>query len=235
MDVRFTQDSIQGQTFKDGKRLEDLVDALVRGEIGVLEADFLVLEATRYKSDYFCNNNRRLWCLQQYQQLCPPGETVRVRLTVARVKDPIIMRFMRQFTTNNNGLSVEKRTEFWKRPFLGDRVDRGRPKRRRLEPPLPPPLPPPPDAWDPPPLPPREGRDLSWRDSDASEVAAQAPASALTPCAPTSPPPWHPPAGVPAVCPFAEVGRRGGSPPGVEDYVAYGPAALQGMEVREDP
>mmetsp|Transcript_78930 Transcript_78930/g.255027 ORF Transcript_78930/g.255027 Transcript_78930/m.255027 type:complete len:135 (+) Transcript_78930:331-735(+) len=52
-------------------------------------------------------NNRRLWCLYQYQQMV--DTMVMVRLRVTRTKDPTLRQFLRAFTTNDCGHSVRRR------------------------------------------------------------------------------------------------------------------------------
>jgi len=105
-EVRFTQDSI-AHSFSDGRSLEALIEALQQGYILPLSVGFLVLDAVEVDRNVFCMNNRRLWCLYQYQQMV--DTMVMVRLRVTRTKDPTLRQFLRAFTTNDCGHSVRRR------------------------------------------------------------------------------------------------------------------------------
>lgn len=105
-EVRFTQDSIANE-FSDGRSLEALVEALQQGSILPLSVDFLVLDAVEVDRNVFCMNNRRLWCLYQYQKVV--DTMVMVCLRVTRTKDPMLRQFLRAFTTNDCGHSIRRR------------------------------------------------------------------------------------------------------------------------------
>jgi len=105
-DVLFTQDSI-GSRFTDGRTFEDLIEGLQSGAIVPLSAGFLTLTAVNVDGKNFCMNNRRLWCLQEYQKTV--NKTVCVRLRITKNKDPEIDKFLRHYTTIDSGGSVRRR------------------------------------------------------------------------------------------------------------------------------
>lgn len=106
LDVRFTQDSIQSK-FTDGHTFEELIDGLVAGTFVVTREAWLSLEAVEVNGFVWALDNRRLYCLKEFQKKCT--STVMVRLRVTRNKDPQIKDFLNKLTTENGGQSVRVR------------------------------------------------------------------------------------------------------------------------------
>jgi len=106
--VLFTHDCIAGQ-FGDGKTFPPLIEGLQKGEINSLCHDFLVLNAVEVDGKLYSLDNRRLYCLKEYQKL-QKDQVVSVRLKVTRNTDPAIAMFLQKLTTNNGGYSVRVRS-----------------------------------------------------------------------------------------------------------------------------
>ena len=89
----------QGNTsrFSDGKRFDVLIEQLRKGAVDPMRDKFLQLEGVKIDNKYYSLNNRRLYCLRQYQASLdaqhvlgqPPR--VWVRLNVPQVIDPKVM------------------------------------------------------------------------------------------------------------------------------------------------
>ena len=83
-DVSFTQENC-GRKFKDGRSLEQLVAELHAGKHDPLRSEFLYLEAL-WKRDrngthrLYSNDNRRLWCLKEFQSQSGKHVYMRIRL-----------------------------------------------------------------------------------------------------------------------------------------------------------
>ena len=83
-DVSFTQENC-GRKFKDGRSLEQLVAELHAGKHDPLRSEFLCLEAL-WKRDrngthrLYSNDNRRLWCLKEFQSQSGKHVYMRIRL-----------------------------------------------------------------------------------------------------------------------------------------------------------
>ncbi|CAE7650374.1 unnamed protein product [Symbiodinium sp. KB8] len=97
-DVEFSQDSI-GERFTCGRKLQKTVDDLFDGKVHPRHSDFLVLQAMKVaeRTRYISRNNRRLWCLKEYQKLRRREDkdfTVKVRLDVIEDQNPNISDFI---------------------------------------------------------------------------------------------------------------------------------------------
>lgn len=111
-DVRYTHDDIKGE-FKDGRRLKDLIADLEQKRVKPMRAKFLVLTGFRTvrgahrEPKYFCQNNRRLYCLKAFQDK-HPDEVVKVRLRIEKLPARA-QKALADLTTTNGGISVEVR------------------------------------------------------------------------------------------------------------------------------
>jgi hypothetical protein len=110
--VLYTQKSIK-HCFTDGKRLEDMIEQLRRKTCNAETAKFLRLDAMLYKIHgpnsspvLLAINNRRLWCLKEYQKRT--HEVVRVQLNVHTWPD-VGLQFLRNFDATSNGQNVKVR------------------------------------------------------------------------------------------------------------------------------
>jgi len=79
-EINFSQNSI-GRNFKDGRSFDDLLRKLRKGTVDPTHAGFLKLEVYFYDRRLYTLNNRRLWCLKEYQKE-RPKRTVWVRVSV---------------------------------------------------------------------------------------------------------------------------------------------------------
>lgn len=79
-DLYFTHDSIANR-FRDGKTLQRLIDELCSGHVDPMNAKFLILEAYNVQGKLMTMNNRRLYCLQQFQKRTDRKVFIRVRVT----------------------------------------------------------------------------------------------------------------------------------------------------------
>merc|ERR1711862_581315 len=68
-DLRFSHDSIRSH-FSDGRSFKELIGELMRGEIDPLQDEpFRAgLQVWRFRGKNICRNNRRLYCLKQFQR-----------------------------------------------------------------------------------------------------------------------------------------------------------------------
>jgi len=78
-DLRYTSDRLPAR-FCDGRRLDDLVADLRQGRIIASSAPCLRLDAVRFRGRSYCLNNRRLWCLREYQRQVPHDVRIQVRI-----------------------------------------------------------------------------------------------------------------------------------------------------------
>lgn len=78
-DLRYTRDRLPAR-FGDGRRLEELLSELRDNRVVASSAPFLVLNVVRFKGRLFCLDNRRLWCLRQFQSQASHDVRVRVRV-----------------------------------------------------------------------------------------------------------------------------------------------------------
>ncbi|CAE7947479.1 dis3l2 [Symbiodinium sp. KB8] len=93
-EVLYTQESC-GTLFSDGQRsLQQLVEELVEGRHDPLTSEFLWLEAVSKRGKLFSNDNRRLWCLKEYQRRC--GREVWIRIRVEKLP-PAARRFVERY------------------------------------------------------------------------------------------------------------------------------------------
>ena len=60
------------RTFKapDNRPLDDLIWDLWSGNVDPCSHRNMCLEVVQYRGSYYSNNNRRLYCLKQYQDMC---------------------------------------------------------------------------------------------------------------------------------------------------------------------
>jgi len=78
-DLRYTRARIAAR-FGDGRHLNDLISELCSSRIVASSEAFLVLNVVRYRGRLFCLDNRRLWCLRQFQLQASHDVRVRVRV-----------------------------------------------------------------------------------------------------------------------------------------------------------
>jgi len=78
-DLRYTSDRLPAR-FRDGRRLDDLVADLQQCRIVASSAPCLRLDAVRFRGRSYCLNNRRLWCLREYQRQVPHDVRIHVRV-----------------------------------------------------------------------------------------------------------------------------------------------------------
>jgi len=103
-DVRFTHNDVR-ECFGDGRKLGELIDDLMSGVVSPLRDDFMVLECVWANKKWRSLNNRRLFCLKEFQKLS--GKKVMCKIKVSRViNDPVLNKFMRSNSTKNGGASV---------------------------------------------------------------------------------------------------------------------------------
>jgi len=109
-EVLFTHENIASK-FKCGRKFEDLIEDLQSGKVNPKKARFLKLtgfeqqaRGPNYPGRYFCQNNRRLWCLKQFQERNPDKE-VKVRLVIQEFEKKAQIA-MGALTTGNCGLRV---------------------------------------------------------------------------------------------------------------------------------
>mmetsp|Transcript_96793 Transcript_96793/g.273512 ORF Transcript_96793/g.273512 Transcript_96793/m.273512 type:complete len:797 (+) Transcript_96793:175-2565(+) len=113
--VRFTHSAISVRFLHGaakGSDLETLVEDLRHGRVDPLVEEGLVLECVTYRGALHSLNNRRLWALQQHQLLllCTDVEVcVRVRV-LPWSDEETVLRFMKAFDTENEGVTVRCRT-----------------------------------------------------------------------------------------------------------------------------
>jgi len=107
-EVRFSQDNI-AKTFRDGRSLAQLIKDLHAKKVHPMQDDFLVLNARSSNKIIYCCDNRRLYCLQEYQkdmQKRKPGFQVMIRVRILLDNDPTVEMFIRKHTTDNDGRTI---------------------------------------------------------------------------------------------------------------------------------
>jgi len=111
--VRFTQESVKHQ-FSDGQSFEDLLAGLESGRIDPLKDWFLELRGFQQDSRgphhpavYYCLNNRRLHCLQEFQARHPERKVL-MKLWVQDF-EPEAKLAIQALTTVNGGTTVRVR------------------------------------------------------------------------------------------------------------------------------
>lgn len=105
-DVLFTHDSICAQ-FQDGKTFPALIQGLQSGEIVSLREGFLTLEAIEFDNKIFTMDNRRLYCLKEFQK--GMSEKVMVKLKVTRFVSKELREFLTKLTTVTAGSGIRVR------------------------------------------------------------------------------------------------------------------------------
>ena len=97
-EISFTQENC-GRKFQDGRLLEQLVAELHAGKHDPLRSDFLCLE-TLWKRDrnrthrLYSNDNRRLWCLKEFQRQSGRQVYIKIRLVkLPREAQRLVDRF----------------------------------------------------------------------------------------------------------------------------------------------
>lgn len=100
--IHFTHDSIK-PCFRDGRRLEDLISQLLSREVCPLQSDFLRLDVMNVDGKLFSENNRRLYCLKEYQKQASYDVQVSVLETRAVGRT---LKFLRAYTTRCGGHNV---------------------------------------------------------------------------------------------------------------------------------
>ncbi|CAE7202123.1 unnamed protein product, partial [Symbiodinium pilosum] len=104
-DVNFSQNSI-GERFSCGRRMQDTVEDLMDDQVNPERDQFLRLTAMSVGGRLISRNNRRLWCLKEYQKLKRQRKksfTVKVFLYVTEVKDRGIEDFIQARTCERGG------------------------------------------------------------------------------------------------------------------------------------
>lgn len=117
-DVIFTQDSI-GSTFADGRQFEELIKQLHNGEVDPLKRPFMCLEAVKFDGQIRSLDNRRLYCLKEYQKQV--SHEVKVRLQVSTVQDKATLKFLQRCAPGCGGgsnVTVRRARPFWARAGL---------------------------------------------------------------------------------------------------------------------
>jgi len=102
--IHFSQNSI-GSFFKCGKSISSTLEELQEGKV-TTEEKFFKIEVVMFDDKYYTINNRRLWCLKEYQKTLSSRLEVQVKMIAM---DPAIAAFFRNFTTTNGGTEVEIR------------------------------------------------------------------------------------------------------------------------------
>eukprot|EP00931_Biecheleriopsis_adriatica_P022490 TRINITY_DN14437_c0_g1_i1.p1 TRINITY_DN14437_c0_g1~~TRINITY_DN14437_c0_g1_i1.p1 ORF type:complete len:314 (-),score=38.47 TRINITY_DN14437_c0_g1_i1:21-962(-) len=84
------------RNFRDGRSLEDLISELNRGEHDPLTTDFLTLNCVRISEKIYSYDNRRLYCLKQFQKQMQEQkllDSLRIRVDVVDI-DPQLGGFL---------------------------------------------------------------------------------------------------------------------------------------------
>eukprot|EP00408_Alexandrium_pacificum_P053166 CAMPEP_0171242158 /NCGR_PEP_ID=MMETSP0790-20130122/45519_1 /TAXON_ID=2925 /ORGANISM="Alexandrium catenella, Strain OF101" /LENGTH=258 /DNA_ID=CAMNT_0011708895 /DNA_START=60 /DNA_END=832 /DNA_ORIENTATION=- len=89
-DLRYTRDRLPAR-FDDGRPLQELLGELRSSRVVASSAPFLVLNVVHFKGRLFCLDNRRLWCLRQFQTQASHEVRVRVR---AHELGPVARKFL---------------------------------------------------------------------------------------------------------------------------------------------
>ncbi len=107
--VRYTQSSCSC-VFRDGRSLEQSVADLVDGRVDALRDEWLTLDVVLLNGKLYSVNNRRLYCLKQFQILVRHSCTVLVRVRLHRwnsiSQGHICKQFRKHFTTECDGESI---------------------------------------------------------------------------------------------------------------------------------
>ena len=108
--IRFSQRSM-ARRFQDGRSLEGLILGLMRGTFNPMKDDFLKLTCvekadTKGSPALYSKDNRRLYCLQEYQRrIC--GEPVPVRVRILAWQDVVdACKFQRNYDTELDGTDI---------------------------------------------------------------------------------------------------------------------------------
>eukprot|EP00397_Hematodinium_sp_SG-2012_P000604 GEMP01000605.1.p1 GENE.GEMP01000605.1~~GEMP01000605.1.p1 ORF type:complete len:1845 (+),score=340.38 GEMP01000605.1:31-5535(+) len=104
-EVFYTQHSISstfGSGLHAGKPLDTLVEDLL---IGVTQPEFLELSGAKFRNRIFSLNNRRLYCLKQYQNMTGGKTFINIKL---QPLDAFTARFISGFSTADDGASDPK-------------------------------------------------------------------------------------------------------------------------------
>jgi len=100
MKLRYTHDTIK-KTFQDGRQVCALLDDLMTGRISHKTHRHMELEcAIRHDGYQYCLNNRRLWCLKEYERKL--GQAVYVKVKIVKSRELLWSRL----TTVNDGMDV---------------------------------------------------------------------------------------------------------------------------------
>ena len=109
-EVRFCQRSMK-RRFQDGRSLEELIRGLISGRIDPLTAEFLKLTCVEKEDEYkryalFSKDNRRLYCLKEYQKRCS-FKPVPMRVKVLPWRDVMeACMFRRNYDTETDGHEI---------------------------------------------------------------------------------------------------------------------------------
>lgn len=112
--LRYSQRSCKA-TFRDGKDLQDLMRDLKSGAADPLKSKFLILDAVEQPCHWepsgvgwFVIDNRRLYCLKQYQESVSHKVLVRVRIIPREIFETCL-RAQNNLDTENSGASIHVR------------------------------------------------------------------------------------------------------------------------------
>ena len=107
-DILYTQDSCKN-VFSDGTTLEEVVQQLTAKLRDPLHDPFFILDVVDWDGRLFSVDNRRLYCLRQYQERLGESRVVQVRIRLHRWLD-VLDRFWYHFTTVNGGTAIRVRS-----------------------------------------------------------------------------------------------------------------------------
>jgi len=97
-----------GDTFENGRPLQELIDKLVSGEVDPLREPFLRLRAIERRGELNCLDNHRLKCLKEYQKQATQKVEIRV-IVQARHDDNDMHNFLEHYSSGNQGDTVVQR------------------------------------------------------------------------------------------------------------------------------
>mmetsp|Transcript_133176 Transcript_133176/g.249045 ORF Transcript_133176/g.249045 Transcript_133176/m.249045 type:complete len:694 (-) Transcript_133176:194-2275(-) len=97
-DLFFTHDSI-ARRFRDGRPLQRLIDELCSGHVDPLQADFLILETCSVNGKLMCINNRRLFCVREFQKRSARMIFLRVKIT--EIVQPGALKLFQAWTSKS--------------------------------------------------------------------------------------------------------------------------------------
>lgn len=106
-DLLYTQDSCKN-VFADGTKLDTVVQQLIAQERDPLVDPFFVLDVIVWGGRLYSVDNRRLYCLQRYQDYIGRSDILQVRVRLHRWLD-VFDRFWIHYTTLNGGTSIRIR------------------------------------------------------------------------------------------------------------------------------